>query len=83
MADAPQRPLPKLTELDTQAFWEATSNQQLTYQRCADCDTLVFYPRRHCTNCLGNNLETHQASGNGTVYTFSTVNTVSPTTPSA
>jgi uncharacterized OB-fold protein len=33
----------------------------------------VFYPRRHCTGCLGNNLVWKTASGNGSVYTFSVV----------
>ena len=72
MAD-PQRPLPKIHEHDTKAFWAATKNQELTYQRCDDCDTVIFYPRRHCTNCLGNSLTWHTASGRGTIYTYSIV----------
>ena len=72
MAD-PQRPLPKLHDLDTRPFWEATKNQELKYQQCADCDTVVFYPRRHCTGCLGNNLIWKTSAGKGTVYTYSVV----------
>ena len=34
---------------------------------------LFFYPRRHCTNCLGNSLTWHTASGRGTIYTYSVV----------
>ncbi|MCZ6617677.1 MAG: OB-fold domain-containing protein [Gammaproteobacteria bacterium] len=72
MAD-PRRPLPNIHELDTKAFWAATRNEELTFQRCDDCDTLIFYPRRHCTNCLGNSLRWHTASGSGTIYSYSIV----------
>jgi uncharacterized OB-fold protein len=69
----PKRPLPNLTELDTRPFWEATKEKKLRYQRCDDCNTVVFYPRRHCTNCLSQKLSWHTASGQGTVYTYSIV----------
>lgn len=69
----PQRPLPKLYELDTQAFWEATRDKTLRYQRCDACETVVFYPRRHCTGCVGGTLSWHTASGRGTIYSFSVV----------
>ena len=67
------RPLPSLGEADTGPFWEGTNQKQLRYQRCDDCGTVVFHPRRHCTGCTGNNLSWHTASGNGTLYTFSVV----------
>jgi uncharacterized OB-fold protein len=69
----PQRPLPRLKELDTRAFWEATQKKELRYQRCDDCETIVFYPRRHCTGCLGSNLSWQTASGKGSIYSFSVV----------
>ncbi len=69
----PRRPLPKLDELDTSAFWQATAQQRLTYQRCRNCGTVQWYPRAHCTGCLSPDLETLTASGAGTIYTFSTV----------
>jgi uncharacterized OB-fold protein len=69
----PKRPLPNLQELDTREFWEATRERKLRYQRCNDCNTVVFYPRRHCTNCLSQKLIWQTASGQGTVYTFSVV----------
>ena len=68
-----RRPLPNLRELDTQAFWQATKDGELRYQRCDECGTVVFYPRRHCTGCLSDALTWHTASGRGTVYTFSVV----------
>lgn len=69
----PTRPLPSLDELDTRAFWEGTREQQLRYQRCDDCGTVVWHPRAHCTGCTGGTLSWHTASGQGTIYTFSVV----------
>jgi len=67
------RPLPRLNEHDTMEFWQATRNKELKYQKCDDCGTIVFYPRRHCTGCTGGNLNWHVASGKGIVYTYSVV----------
>ena len=72
MAD-PTRPLPDLRDLDTRAFWLATKDKRLTYQQCADCGAVVFYPRRRCSSCLSANLEWKESAGEGTVYTYSIV----------
>ena len=37
----PTRPLPKLTELDTAEFWQATAQQEFRYQQCSNCDIIV------------------------------------------
>lgn len=68
-----KRPLPRTDEYDTREFWAATKDKKLTYQQCKDCNTVVFYPRRHCTGCTSGELEWKQASGKGTVYTYSVV----------
>ena len=67
------RPLPSFPEPDTQPFWEATKDHELRYQVCDDCDGIVFFPRRHCTHCLGQNLSWKTSSGQGTLYTYSVV----------
>lgn len=72
MAD-PTRPLPNTGEFDTGGFWKATRDKRLTYQTCDDCGAVIFYPRRHCTKCLGNSLSLKDASGRGTVYSFSVI----------
>ena len=72
MAD-PTRPLPNLRDLDTQAFWLATKEKRLTYQQCADCGAVVFYPRRRCSSCFSVNLEWKESAGEGSVYTYSIV----------
>ena len=72
MAEA-TRPLPRIDEADTGEFWRRTKDKQLCYQQCSDCDTVVYYPRSHCTGCVGGNLEWKTASGLGTIYTFSII----------
>ncbi len=72
MAIADQ-PLPRFPEPDTEPFWEATKDHELRYQVCDDCDGVVFYPRRHCTHCLSQNLSWKTSKGEGTIYTYSVV----------
>jgi len=72
MADA-QRPLPDPGEEDTLEFWAATREERLAYQQCTHCDTVVFYPRAHCTGCTSGRLEWKTAKGTGTIYTYSVV----------
>ncbi len=67
------RPLPTAKEHDTQEFWAATLNREFRYQQCKSCNTVIFYPRRHCTGCTGGELEWKQSKGFGTVYSYSVV----------
>ena len=67
------RPLPGTDEYDTKEFWAATKNREFRYQQCDDCETVVFYPRAHCTGCTSGNLTWKVSAGNGTVYTYSVV----------
>lgn len=70
---APSRVLPRFPELDTEQFWTAAKSRQLTYPFCERCSTVVFYPRRHCTNCTNTELVWRTSAGTGTIYTFSVV----------
>ena len=54
-------------------FWRATKERRLTYQRCDDCGAVVFYPRAHCTSCLGGSLSWHVSAGRGAVYSYSVI----------
>ena len=67
------RPLPRFPEVNSEDFWRATKNHELKYQKCNDCNTVVFYPKHHCTNCGSANLSSHTSTGLGTVYTFRVV----------
>lgn len=61
-------PIPVPTPV-TQPFWDATREHRLMLQRCANGHTF-YYARTHCPECLSNELEWVQASGRGTLYTY-------------
>ncbi len=69
----PLRPQPAFPESDTQPFWDATKKHELTYQTCDRCNEVIFYPRRHCTNCGSDQNTWHVSQGLGAVYTFSVI----------
>lgn len=67
------RPQPRFPEPDTAPFWEATKRHELTYQTCNACQTVVFYPRSHCTSCGSSDLARRVSQGRGAVYTYSVI----------
>jgi len=69
----PTRPLPPTSDPDTAEFWRRTGEGVFAFPQCDDCETVVFYPRRHCTACGSARLTWREASGRGTIYTFSVV----------
>lgn len=54
-------------------FWEAAERGVLAIQRCDSCGKLQLYPRRHCSKCGSATLGYVDSSGEGSVYTFSTI----------
>jgi uncharacterized OB-fold protein len=70
---AAPRPQPRFPEPDTQPFWEATKRHELTYQTCNKCNTVIFYPRHHCTSCGSSETTWRVSQGMGTVYTFTVI----------
>lgn len=67
------RPQPRFPEPDTQPFWEATKQHELRYQTCNQCNTVIFYPRRHCTACGSTETTWRVSTGQGAVYTFTVI----------
>jgi uncharacterized OB-fold protein len=61
------RPTPSPT---TAAFWAATAEQRFLLQRCRSCGNAQFYPKTTCTTCGADELDWEDASGRGTLYTF-------------
>jgi uncharacterized protein len=59
---------------ETQAYWDAAKAGRFILKRCNDCDTVIWYPRAICPHCWSSNTEWFDASGQGTVYSY-TVNT--------
>lgn len=68
-----RRVLPRFPEPDTEPFWDATKQRLLQYQVCDACSAVIFYPRRHCTECTSIDLTWRTSAGRGTIYSFSVV----------
>lgn len=59
-------------------FWEAARQEKLVIQRCKDCDEYIFYPRIACPYCFSDNIDWVEASGKGTVYSYTVVENNAP-----
>lgn len=57
----------------TEPWWDATREGRLTVQRCTACGSTQLYPRAICTTCGSLDLELMDASGRGTVYSYTLV----------
>jgi uncharacterized OB-fold protein len=72
MATAMQRAIPAPpTNPETQAFWDAAGQGKLLLKRCTACGNLHHYPRAICPFCGSDRTEWIEASGRGTVYSYS------------
>jgi uncharacterized OB-fold protein len=58
---------------DSRPYWEGAREGKLLLQRCGDCGTLRFFPRYLCTACGSDRTEWAEASGRGTVHSFTIV----------
>ena len=56
---------------ETVPYWEAAAQGKLLLKRCAACGTHHFYPRVICPFCFSDETEWREASGTGTIYSFS------------
>jgi hypothetical protein len=70
--EAKPKPVPVVNPW-ARPFWDATREGRLLIQRCGDCHKHVFYPRIACPHCFSANLDWVQASGKGTVYSYTVV----------
>ena len=71
-AEVPARPAPEVTRYAA-PFWAAARAHRLVIQHCAQCGQYQHYPRPWCTNCLNEAVEFVEASGRGTIYTFTVI----------
>lgn len=65
------RPVPRKDAISG-PYFEAAAEGRLTIQRCPKCGNRQFYPRAACTQC-GATPEWEEASGRGTVHTFTVI----------
>jgi len=54
-------------------YWEAANENKFVIQKCKSCGKYNFIPRMVCPHCFGDELEWVEASGKGTVYSYTTV----------
>jgi uncharacterized protein len=55
---------------DTRPFWDALMERRFRLQRCADCGRVRHYPRPVCDACFSMNAGWVEASGLGTVHSW-------------
>ena len=71
---SPQLPAPgPPVTPDSQPFWDGTAEDRLVLPRCDKCSTVIWYPREFCPSCGSMSVSWFDASGRGTVYSYSVV----------
>lgn len=60
------------------AFWDAATQGRLIIKSCLDCGKSYWYPRALCPACLSANTQWMDASGKGTIYSFTIMRTAAP-----
>ncbi|MPZ42299.1 MAG: hypothetical protein GEV05_02645 [Betaproteobacteria bacterium] len=73
MSDAPRmsEPLPQpRPDADSAHYWAQARHGKLVLRACTDCGRRHFPPRLACPYCWSQRLQWLDASGEGTVYTY-------------
>lgn len=64
------RPIPNVKP-EAEPFWEATNDGRLLLNECDHCEFVYYYPRAFCPDCFSDDVSWREASGYGTVYSYS------------
>ncbi len=75
--ETPAKPLP-VVQPWARPYWDAALEHRLTLQHCESCDRTIHYPRIACPHCGSENLNWREASGRGTVYSYTVVESNAP-----
>jgi uncharacterized OB-fold protein len=62
-------PAPPITP-ETEPFWAAAAEGRLLIKKCLSCGQMHHYPRTICPFCGSDTTEWLQASGRGTIYSY-------------
>lgn len=73
----PKKPVP-VVQPWARPFWDATKQHKLMLQHCNTCDHPIHYPRIACPHCSSDDLGWREASGRGTIYTYTVVESNAP-----
>lgn len=63
---------------ENKPFYDAASAGRLALKHCLDCDQPHYYPRAICPHCGSDRTEWRDASGRGTIYSYSVCRRVGP-----
>jgi uncharacterized OB-fold protein len=66
------KPLPAIQSW-SKPFWDATRERRLLIQECRNCGKKIFYPKKYCPECRSTDIGWIESSGEGKVYSFSTL----------
>ncbi|MDO8363385.1 MAG: Zn-ribbon domain-containing OB-fold protein [Actinomycetota bacterium] len=69
---AHDRELPTVED-ETRPYWKAAADGTLLIKKCNACGEVHHYPRPFCPSCWSDDVAWQEASGRGTVYTYSTI----------
>ena len=73
----PAKPVPVVAPW-ARPFWDAAREHRLLLQCCEDCGKVIHYPRIACPHCFSDRLGWQQASGRGTIYSYTVVQANAP-----
>ena len=64
-----EKPLP-VVDVESKPFWDGAKAHKLMLQHCQSCGKYIYYPRTLCPHCKDDKVEWKQASGEGTIYSY-------------
>jgi uncharacterized protein len=67
---------PPVVTAEGKAFFDAAHQGRLMIPVCTACNRAHWYPRAICPFCASDKVEWREASGKGTIYTFSVMRRV-------
>ena len=68
--NAPVSPPVPVIDPGSAPYWTALDQQRLILKRCGACGKAHFYPRELCPYCYADDLVWFEASGLGSIYSF-------------
>lgn len=77
VAERPKKPAP-VVQPWAQPYWQAAREGRLVLQHCLSCDRPIHYPRIACPHCGRDQLGWREATGRGTIYSFTVVQSNAP-----
>lgn len=76
---APSRPIASITRQPESApFQEAATEGRFVVPRCGACGRRHWYPRALCPFCFSDDIAWQDASGRGTVYSYTVMRRAKP-----